>query len=82
MEEDYDTERAHYLRFLDPNVTGRSGVEESLRTTPLFSLAVKHAFDGTFKEQSSGSPEASKSVSDEAVDSADGSEDGGSPFPD
>lgn len=37
MAEDYDTERAHYLRFLDRNVIGRSGEEESLRTTPLFS---------------------------------------------
>ncbi|KAK1084346.1 hypothetical protein LTR33_002717 [Friedmanniomyces endolithicus] len=82
MEEDYDTERAHCLRFLDPNVTGRSGDEESLRTTPLFSLALKHAVDGTFKEQSAGSPEASKPVSDKAVDSADGSEDGGRPFSD
>ncbi|KAK1021304.1 hypothetical protein LTS16_026601, partial [Friedmanniomyces endolithicus] len=82
MGEDYDTERAHYLRFLDPNVTGRSGEEESLRTTPLFSLTVKHAIDGTFKEQSSGSPEASKSVSDKAVDSAIESEGGGRPFSD
>ncbi|KAK1048652.1 hypothetical protein LTR74_017479 [Friedmanniomyces endolithicus] len=82
MEEDYDTERVHYLRFLDPNVTGRSGEEESLRTTPLFSIAVKHAVDGTFKEQSAGSPEASKPVSNKAVDSADGSEDRGRPFSD
>ncbi|KAK0890343.1 hypothetical protein LTR91_025477 [Friedmanniomyces endolithicus] len=80
MEGDYYTERAYYLSFLNRDVTGRSGEEESLRTTPLFSLAVKHAIDGTFKERSAGTPEVSKSVSDEAVDSADGSEDDGRPI--
>ena len=82
MEGDYYTERAYYLSFLNRDVTGRSGEEESLRTTPLFSLAVKHAIDGTFKERSAGTPEASKSVSDEAVDSADESEDDGRPISD
>ncbi|KAK3067986.1 hypothetical protein LTR53_014795 [Teratosphaeriaceae sp. CCFEE 6253] len=82
MERDYYTERAYYLSFLNRDVTGGSGEEESLRTTPLFSLAVKHAVDGTFKERSAGTPEASKSVSDEAVDSADESEDDGRPISD
>ncbi len=75
-------ERAYYLSFLDRDVTGRSGEEESLRTTPPFSLAVKHAIDSTFKERRAGTPEASKAVSGEAVDAADGSEDGESPISD
>jgi len=82
MERDYYTERAYYLSFLNRDVTGRSGEEESLRTTPLFSLAVKHAIDRTFRARRAGTPEPSKVVSDEAVDSASESEDGGSPISD
>lgn len=78
MEGDYYTERAYYLSFLNRDATGRSGEEESLRTTPLFSLAVKHAIDKSFEEPRAETFYASEAVSDEAVGSADGSEDGGS----
>lgn len=46
------------------------------------SLAVKHAVDRNFKARRAGTLEASKAVSDDAVDSADGSEDGASPISD
>ncbi|KAK3650472.1 hypothetical protein LTR56_006177 [Elasticomyces elasticus] len=81
MEGDYYTEKAYYLSFLDHDITGRSGEKESLRTTPLFSLAVKHAVDKTFQKQRAEIPEASKAVSGEAIDSASESEDGGSIVP-
>lgn len=42
----YQAERRRYLRFLGHSVIQRSGEEESIRTTPLFSLAVKYAVDG------------------------------------
>ncbi|TKA67156.1 hypothetical protein B0A55_09978 [Friedmanniomyces simplex] len=79
MEGVYHTERAYYLSFLNRDVTGRSGEEESLRTTPLFSLAVKHTIDKTIENQPVGTPEASEAVSGEAVDSASRSEAGGDP---
>ncbi|KAK3613705.1 hypothetical protein LTR56_027722, partial [Elasticomyces elasticus] len=82
MEGDYHTERAHYLSFLDRDVDGRSGEEESLRTTSLFSLAVKHAVDRNFKARRAGALEASEAVSDDGVHSADESEDGISPTSD
>ncbi|KAK6391835.1 hypothetical protein LTR81_026708 [Elasticomyces elasticus] len=61
---------------------GRSGEEESLRTTPLFSLAVKHTIDKSFENQHSGITESSEVVSDKAVDSASSSEDGRKPVSD
>ncbi|KAK3073418.1 hypothetical protein LTR53_005042 [Teratosphaeriaceae sp. CCFEE 6253] len=82
MEGDYSTERAYYLSFLNRNVTGRSGEEESLRTTPLFSLAVKHAIDRTFQDGRARTPEANEAVSDEAADSADECDMGGSSIAD
>ncbi|KAK3613518.1 hypothetical protein LTR56_027835, partial [Elasticomyces elasticus] len=75
MEGNYHTERAYYLSFLDRDVESRSGEEESLRTTPLFSLAVKHAVDRNFKARRAGTLEASEAVSDDGVHSADESED-------
>lgn len=44
-EDDYQAERKRYLRFLGHSVVERSGEEEAIRTTPLFSLAVKYAVD-------------------------------------
>lgn len=76
MERDYHTERAYYLCFLNRDVTGRSGEEEFSRTTPLFSLTVKHTADKTFENQPVGTPEASEAVSDENVASASRSGDG------
>ncbi|KAK3621113.1 hypothetical protein LTR56_022977 [Elasticomyces elasticus] len=78
MEGDYHIERAYYLNFLDRDVDGRSGEEECLRTSPLFSLAVKHAVDRNFKARRAGTLEASEAFSDDGVHSADESEDGAS----
>ncbi|KAK5711497.1 hypothetical protein LTR17_018372 [Elasticomyces elasticus] len=82
MAGDYHRERTRYLSFLNHDVSGRSGEEESLRTTPLFSLAVKHTIDKSFENQHSGTPESSEVVSDKAVDSASSSEDGRKPVSD
>ncbi|KAK5711483.1 hypothetical protein LTR17_018358 [Elasticomyces elasticus] len=82
MEGDYHTERAYYLSFLGRDVDGRGGEEESLRTTPLFSLAVKHAVDRNLKVRLAGTLGASKVVFDDAVNSANQSEDGVSPISD
>ena len=42
----YRAEKLRYLRFLEDHVTQRSGEHEPIRTTPIFSLAVKYAVDG------------------------------------
>ncbi|KAM0724056.1 hypothetical protein Q7P37_000236 [Cladosporium fusiforme] len=42
----YGAEKTRYLRYLEQAETQRNGEEESIRTTPLFSLAVKYAVDG------------------------------------
>lgn len=42
----YEAERRRYLRYLEQTKTQRNGEEESIRMTPLFSLAVKYAVDG------------------------------------
>lgn len=48
----YEAEKRQYLRFLQRDNIQRSGEEESIRTTPLFSLAVKHAVDGSLHRAS------------------------------
>ena len=56
----YEAEKAHYQAlFLKKSVHGRTGRAEEVRTTPLLSLAVKHAVDITVttkKTQSSDTP--------------------------
>lgn len=42
----YEAERRRYLQYLGQTETQRNGEEESIRMTPLFSLAVKCAVDG------------------------------------
>ncbi|TIA32626.1 hypothetical protein D6C78_08104 [Aureobasidium pullulans] len=42
----YLAEKMRYLRFLEDRRTQRSGEHEPIRTTPIFSLAVKYAVDG------------------------------------
>lgn len=42
----YEDEKASYQEYLSTAGTGRHGRQEELRTTPLFSLAVKHTIDG------------------------------------
>jgi hypothetical protein len=41
MSESHYVEKTRYLRFFQENEIGRSGREEEIRTTPLFSLSVK-----------------------------------------
>ena len=41
MSESHRVEKARYLRFFQEDEIGRSGREEEIRTTPLFSLSVK-----------------------------------------
>lgn len=41
----YQAEKLRYLRFSEDHVTQRSGEHEPIRTTPIFSLAVKYAVD-------------------------------------
>lgn len=45
MHDNYLTAKAHYLDFLDRDIVERSGSQEAIRTTPLFSLSVKFAID-------------------------------------
>lgn len=55
----YDEEKDRYLRFYEgSDNNARSGRQEEIRTTPLFSLAVKHQLDrnGLESGYSSGSP--------------------------
>lgn len=42
MSKSNKAERAHYLQLFEEEESSRSGREEEFRTTPLFSLAVKH----------------------------------------
>lgn len=42
MSDPNKAERAHYLQLFEEEESSRSGREEEFRTTPLFSLAVKH----------------------------------------
>ena len=56
MFDDYDAERGGYLPFLHEDRGVRSSKNEEIRTTPLFSLLVKHTIDkpGTSVPRRSG----------------------------
>lgn len=44
---EYRKDKAFYKQFLDASTANRFGKNEEIRTTPLFSLAVQHAVDGS-----------------------------------
>lgn len=62
-EDNYQAEKRRYLRFLEHAVVERSGEKEAIRTTPLFSLAVKYAVDGVPVRRVSLSDEESDATS-------------------
>ncbi|KXT18896.1 hypothetical protein AC579_3546 [Pseudocercospora musae] len=67
----YEKDKIHYLKYLKAAATGRSGRNEEVRTTPLFSLAVKHRVDQGIPEESDGDEGEGENTSDTSDTSAD-----------